>query len=177
MLTIIAGIYGFVAGRFAAAFESMQSPFIKHSSQPGLKRSALNRIGVGAQCKGPNMGTFGKCKGGGRRSAARTTAPLLALVTTLKDSHSAALVDVSSTGARLRGTGLPHEGEALFISVEHMITFGTVAWAHDGELGVAFDRPLDSDDEQYLRQKVALTAGLPPDMKAALDDWMLGAAR
>jgi hypothetical protein len=123
------------------------------------------------------MGTFGKCKGGGRRSAPRATAPLIALVTTLKGSHSAILVDVSSTGARLRGTDLPHEGEEMFMTVEKVIAFGTVVWARDGELGLAFDRPLLPAEQQSLRRNVALTAGLPPDIRAALDDWMLGVAR
>ena len=123
------------------------------------------------------MGTFGKCKGGGRRSASRTKAPLIAIVTTLKGSHSAVVVDVSSTGARLRGTDLPNEGEEMFVTIDHVIAFGTVAWARDGELGLAFDRPLSPGDEQSLRKTASVAAGLPPEIRAAWDDWTLGMAR
>lgn len=123
------------------------------------------------------MGTFGKCKGGGRRSATRTTAPLLVTVTTLARSQSAVLIDVSCTGARLRGTDLPETGEELFLNVEGVIAFGTVAWMEDDERGVAFESDLTASDEKRLRQAVALARGLPPEMRAALDDWTLGVAR
>ena len=123
------------------------------------------------------MGTFGKCKGGGRRSATRTAAPLIATVTTLARSQPAVLVDVSSTGARLRGTDLPETGEELFLNVEGVIAFGTVAWMEDAERGVAFESDLAAFDETKLRQAVALARGLPPEIRAALDDWTLGVAR
>ena len=45
------------------------------------------------------------------------------------------------------------------------------------ECGIAFDRPLALREEQLLRQKVAETHGLPPDIKAAYDTWVLGCAR
>jgi hypothetical protein len=123
------------------------------------------------------MGTFGKCKGGGRRSATRTAVPLIAVVTTLRESRSAIVVDVSATGAKLQGSNLPQSSEELFLTVEGVVAFGTVAWARDDERGVAFDVPLNANDEARLRQKVALAKGLPPEMKAAFDDWAVGLAR
>lgn len=127
--------------------------------------------------KGPGMGTFGKCKGGGRRSAPRTKAPLIAIVTTLKGSHSAIVVDISSTGARLRGTDLPIAGEDMFVTIEQIIAFGTVAWARDGELGLAFDQPLSPGDEKLLRRNASVFAGMSADLRAAFDDWTRGVAR
>ena len=62
--------------------------------------------------------TFGKQGGGGRRGAPREAAPLLAVYTTVTKSHEVVLVDVSSTGARLRGPNLPEAGDELFVSVE-----------------------------------------------------------
>ena len=123
------------------------------------------------------MGTFGKCKGGGRRSASRSPAPLIAAVTTLKGAHSAIVVNVSSTGARLRGANLPDLDEQLFVNLDGVIAFGTVAWSDADEMGVAFDGPLSGSDEQRLNEKVKAAGGLPAEIKAAFDQWTLGVAR
>ena len=123
------------------------------------------------------MGEFGKRKGGGRRSAARTPVPLIAVVTTLQESRSAVLADVSSTGARLRGRNLPTEQEDLFIAVDGLSVFGTVAWADGDERGVSFDMPLEAEDEAILRGCIVQTQGLPLELKAAFDDWAQGFAR
>ena len=127
--------------------------------------------------KGLSMGMFGKRVGGGRRSAARASAPLTAVLTTLVGSRSAVLADVSSTGARVRGTDLPAMGEELVINIERVQAFGSVAWSDSGECGIVFEPPLDADDEDYLRQLVAAARGLPPDIQAALENWTVGAGR
>lgn len=118
------------------------------------------------------MSTFGKCFGGGRRAAHRTTAPLLAIFTTLSKSHSAQVVDVSSSGVRLRGDELPKMGEDLVMSIEDVRAFGTVAWSDHGECGVELDPPLSADDEQALKTLVTTTRSLPPDVQGAFDSWV-----
>lgn len=123
------------------------------------------------------MSVFGKCVGGGRRSAARMDVPLVAVVTTLHESRSAIVVDVSATGAKLRGTNLPKSAEDLFLTVEGIVVFGTVAWEENDERGVAFDAPLAPRDEALLKRKVDEARGLPPELKAAFDDWAVGFAR
>ena len=123
------------------------------------------------------MVAFGKCKGGGRRSAPRASATLIAIVTTLTASHSAVLLDVSATGLRLEGPDLPRIGEDLFVTIENVVAFGTVVWANANVRGIAFDEPLKPGDEQKLRQRVSQGRGLPPNIKAAFDDWVLGVAR
>lgn len=123
------------------------------------------------------MNAFGKSKGGGRRSAPRANAPLVAMVTTLQGSHSAELVDVSATGARLRGPGLPDVGDELFVTVDEVIGFGQVAWSEGNERGLAFDPHLTPVEEQHVRSKVKTAAGLPLEMRAAFDDWVLGCGR
>jgi PilZ domain len=120
------------------------------------------------------MSTFGKCEGGGRRSAARIEAPLIALITTLNETRSAVVVDVSSKGARLRGKNLPPKWADLFIHVEGIVGFGTVQWEEGDERGIAFDVALHPDDEQLLRQKIGENRGMPPEIKAAFDDWTQG---
>ena len=66
------------------------------------------------------MNAFGKSAGGGRRTAPREVTPLLAVYTSVTRSHSALLVDVSNTGARLRAPELPEAGEDLLVSLSNI---------------------------------------------------------
>lgn len=101
----------------------------------------------------------------------------MTVLTTLAGSRSAVLADVSSTGARVRGTGLPARGEELVINIERVQAFGTVAWSDSEECGIVFEPPLDADEEDYLRRLVDAARGLPPDVHAALENWCLGCGR
>ena len=123
------------------------------------------------------MSSFGKCAGGGRRSAARESAPLTAIFTTRRRSGAAVAVDVSRTGIRLTGTSLPDVDEELLLAVEGLKAFGTVMWRMGEFCGVEFDVPLSADVLAELRGRVSEAAGLPPELKAALDDWVQGFAR
>lgn len=123
------------------------------------------------------MGSFGKCGGGGRRLAPRQAAPLIAVVSTLSTSHAATVVDISTTGVRLRGDDLPGIGAELILGIENIRTFGCVAWRRGGECGIAFDDPLPPCDVELVRRKAAASRGLSPEMRAAYDDWTLGLAR
>ena len=123
------------------------------------------------------MNNFGKQQGGGRRSAARSTAPLMAMLTTLSGSRSAVLSDVSSTGARFRASDLPEMGEELQMRIDRVQAFGTVVWSEHGECGVVFDAPLHPSEEGALRQTLSAARGLPPDMRAAFDNWVVGCGR
>ena len=123
------------------------------------------------------MTQFGKSDGGGRRSAARLGAPLTAVVSTVVGSRSAELVDISATGARLKGANLPDLNEELSIIVEGVQAFGAIVWS-DGDLrGMHFDEQRGLPDEMKLRQKVAQAAGIPLDVRAAFDQWTLGSGR
>lgn len=123
------------------------------------------------------LGVFGKCSGGGRRSAVRRTAPLIAILSTLTENHTAVLIDVSETGVRVRGDDLPLEGDELIITIEGVRSFGTVSWTMDGECGIAFDAPLPARDVAVLCQKAATGRGISPEARAAFEDWTLGLAR
>jgi hypothetical protein len=123
------------------------------------------------------MTTFGKRKGGGRRRAAREHLPLIAVFTTRSRSHPAVLVDVSSTGVRLRGDDLPGRGEDLLVTIEGVTSYGVVAWSRLGFCGIAFDSPLPAGSLQLLEQRVAKARGLSPELMAAMEDWQLGVAR
>jgi hypothetical protein len=123
------------------------------------------------------MHNFGKQQGGGRRSAARMTAPLTAVITTLRESRSAILVDISATGAKLRGSDLPGPSEELFLTVDGVIAFGSVAWANNSDHAIVFDAPLKRSDEARLKRKVAEASGLSPEPKPAFDLWARSYAR
>jgi hypothetical protein len=124
-----------------------------------------------------HVSDFGKRKGGGRRAAKREYIPLIAVTTTITGSKSACLVDVSCTGARLQGLGLPRPDEVLEICIEGVRAFGLVTWTNEHQCGVAFDVPLSTAEVTFLRQKVAVARGLPMETQAALDDWVTGLAR
>lgn len=87
------------------------------------------------------------------------------------------VADVSSSGVRLRGSDLPRMGEELVVTMEKVQAFGTVAWSDQGECGIAFDPPLSREDEEMLQVKARLARGLPPGIRAAFDDWVLGPGR
>jgi hypothetical protein len=118
--------------------------------------------------------TFGKRGGGGRRGAPREAAPLLAVYKTVTQSHEVVLVDVSNTGARLRGPQIPEVKDELFVSIGTIKAFGKVAWVDQPEFGVAFDPPLPAEILEALREQVNKGAGLSPEEKAAIDVWVLG---
>ena len=123
------------------------------------------------------MSTFGKCSGGGRRSAQREPAPLIATLSTVTRSDRAIVADLSATGVRLVGERLPQKGELLEVSIESMRAFGIVVWSEGAMCGIAFDEPLSPIALSKLRHQVIAMAGLPPHLKAALDDWTTGLAR
>jgi hypothetical protein len=123
------------------------------------------------------MNDFGKCCGGGRRASPRIEAPLTTVLTTLSETFTAILVDLSTTGVRLKSAALPAEGEDLIVAIEAVRAFGTVAWQHAGECGVAFDGPLPSEDVEAIRRKAVKGWRYAPEIRAAFEAWTLGTAR
>ena len=125
------------------------------------------------------MRPFGKCGGGGRRSAARATMPLAAIITTLQRSRCVELVDLSCTGAKLRGLGLPKKGQDLEIKIETVRAFATLIWATGDQCGVCFGDPLMPFEVDRLRSAgtAANLTHLTVEERLAVDDWLLGAAR
>jgi hypothetical protein len=123
------------------------------------------------------MNSFGRSKGGGRRRASRESLPLVAVFATRTRSYRAELVDISSTGLRLRADNLPAKDEDLMITVESASLYGVVAWSRMGYCGVAFDSPLPRETLDLFEARVKRGRGLPPEIVAAMDDWQLGAGR
>lgn len=120
---------------------------------------------------------FGKATGGGRREVCRETAPLCVTLTTVSNSCTAELVDISATGARLQALECPSVGEEMFLAVERVKSSCTVRWTSDFEFGVQFYEPLLQTDIVSVRREAAKGVGVDPSMRAAMEDWVLGWAR
>jgi PilZ domain len=125
------------------------------------------------------MNSFGKSKGGGRRSAERVPAPVLAVLSTVSHDHRAALVNISSIGARLSAPDLPAEGTDVIFRTGKICTFGQVVWAERGQCGVAFEGPLANSDVDRLRSEGNMWSlvGLSPEETAGAEQWELGVSR
>lgn len=125
------------------------------------------------------MAGFGKCSGGGRRIAAREQLPLPAVVSTLKESVTAEVVDLSASGVRFKAAHLPGVGALVALRIDRLDAFGSVAWC-EGELcGVAFDVPLSNLELTQLRREVNIASVVwrSVDERLAARDWRHGIAR
>jgi hypothetical protein len=123
------------------------------------------------------MIAFGKRPGGGRRNADRNAAPLTAVFTTVASSRAICLVDLSCTGARLRGAVLPAMGEELTLSIGRLRAFATVVWAKPGQCGVRFDLPLSHSVVMQVRAQAGMSGTDHPEIVGAFEDWTSGFAR
>jgi hypothetical protein len=89
-------------------------------------------------------------------------------------------VDISATGARVRGDGpFPKAGAEVAFKVAAVEVFGTVAWSEDQECGIRFAEPLAAYDEMLIDRDVTITraAGITPEERIALRDWTFGKTR
>jgi hypothetical protein len=106
-------------------------------------------------------------------------APLNVIISTVARSYSATLVDLSTTGARLRGERLPEPGASFMFKIAAVQAFASIVWARGGECGAIFEEPLMEEEVESLRRE----AGSPSlstmtlDERQALDDWITGKAR
>ena len=91
------------------------------------------------------MSCFGKRGDGwhGRRAMPRQRVMIVGSAVTLEGSKPILVENVSRSGAKLRGRGLPPIGEQVLVWMEGADALGHVAWSDFDECGVAFDPPLD----------------------------------
>ena len=89
------------------------------------------------------------------------------------------LLDVSRTGARLEGFGLPDVGKDMILRCGGIDTFGTIAWAESGRCGIQFDEAISGGDLVTLRAlaEAGESSELTPDERQAAADWASGLAR
>jgi hypothetical protein len=97
------------------------------------------------------MVTFGTSQARGRRSVPRATAPLIAVLATGAAHHSAELIDLSRTGARLKGAAFPAEGADFVFHAGKVRAAAEVIWIDGEQCGVAFDTPIAGAEVNRIR--------------------------
>ena len=114
---------------------------------------------------------FGKKSGGGRRVSDRRLVPLVVDLTTVSGSYQGELVDISLTGARIRGVRGATQGRDLFMRLEGAEVFGAVAWCAGELCGVSFETSIDAATLERLQQESRRAAEmrLTPLQKRAWD--------
>lgn len=90
---------------------------------------------------------------GGRRRAPRQRIAITATAVGLEGVQSVVVDEVSSTGAKLRGTNLPECGREMFIKVGDVDVFASVAWSSAEQCGISFDPPVDQHTVVRLRHE------------------------
>lgn len=127
------------------------------------------------------MTQFGKRLDGpsGRRKAEREPVLLSAAMLTLGYSRPVVLINVSTTGARLRVPEPMRRGQEVWLKIPPAEIFGTVAWASEDRCGVKFDEPLSDEELDQLRSQGNLTmvTGQSRETQLAAEDWTSGLAR
>jgi len=125
--------------------------------------------------------SFGKRIDGpaGRRQTPREDLALEARVETVAGRHTAAMLDLSETGARLGGDDLPAAGDEAMVRVAGTALFGEVMWSSGDECGVRFDESPTPQQLAALRREGGGADGRrsTPDERRAAEDWQHGLAR
>ena len=121
---------------------------------------------------------FGKRidKPGGARHAAREVAMLRAAIMTVADSHAVDLLDLSKTGARIRGRDPPAPGQEVLILIGKLEAFGRVVWRDDDQCGIHFDIALGESAFETVKSECAPSYVLASDPETWLvaSDWQCG---
>lgn len=87
------------------------------------------------------MSGFGRRIDGplGRRNAPRKEVTLLGSATSMDGSRSVCIEDLSPTGAKLCGRGLPRAGEEIMVRIDQLYLFGRVAWDYQDHRGIRLE--------------------------------------
>lgn len=87
----------------------------------------------------------------GRRSVPRAHSPVLAVLSMSAGDYTAVLVDISRTGARVRGEVLPQVGQQLTFKAENVRACADVVWRDASSCAVEFDTPIAVSEVQQIR--------------------------
>ena len=124
---------------------------------------------------------FGKRidKPGGGRKAIREEIMIRAAMMTLTDTVSVDLLDLSRSGARVRGPDLPAPGQEVVLLLGRLEAFGSVIWRDEDQCGVHFDVALTELAVAIVESERGPSSLMALDSEAALaaNDWQNGLAR
>lgn len=115
----------------------------------------------------------------GRRAEPRAPVRLPVSVETLDGKKRVGLLEVSLSGARLSGLGLPAVGKDIVLMCGPIEAFGTIVWAAGERCGMQFDQPISLRQLVALRQVAVAVehSGISPEEIQAVADWESGLAR
>jgi hypothetical protein len=124
---------------------------------------------------------FGKRidKPGGHRRAVRDDAMIRVAMMTLTETVGVDLLDLSTSGAKLRGRDLPAPGEQVIVLLGRLEAFGSVVWRDEDQGGIRFDVSLTESAQSVVeseRGPSSLVTISRDDILAA-SDWHNGLAR
>ena len=113
---------------------------------------------------------------GGRRRAKRAPILMAAALHTVGASRTVTIIDVSTTGARLRSSLALETGQHVWLKIPATDAFARVQWADGDIYGVRFDKPLAEAEAANLqaRGKVVIMPRLSLGEQLALEDWKAG---
>jgi hypothetical protein len=116
---------------------------------------------------------------GGRRRFAREELVLGAAVMSPTRAQTAALMDVSSIGAKLHLPSLPETGKDVLIRIGEFEAFGTVVWSERGVCGVHFDEPVSDEQVDVLKRERGITTltHISADDELSAQEWANGLLR
>lgn len=90
----------------------------------------------------------------------RTDAPLLAVLSRGSAELTAELINLSRTGARLKGSGFPEEGEELIFRAEKVMAACAVVWLDGDQCAVEFDTPIAAAEVARIRALAKFVEGV-----------------
>lgn len=110
----------------------------------------------------PDVSRFGRRTDGptGRRRAVRERINVPVSLYSVDQSRVALLADLSTSGCRLEGTGLPEIGKDVLLKTADVELFGRIVWKDGRHRGVVFDEPMSDTNLEDLRQMIARQYGI-----------------
>ena len=123
------------------------------------------------------MKNFGSRSGIPRRQrqAERVSVLMPASIVTMSAYQYPELLNISRSGAKLRGSSLPARGITALFRVDGVEVLCRVVWANEEQCGIRFEEPISPKLlKQIQLDGVVALDSLSPSEQAAKDDWTEG---
>ena len=87
-----------------------------------------------------------------RRNAERDQLGISVSLLSMGQSRVVLMVDVSQSGAQIKGQNLPGVGEDVLLRIADVELFGSIVRACEGEAAILFDPPTGATELERLRE-------------------------
>lgn len=112
-----------------------------------------------------------------RRRSPRASVLLPASVVTMDAYQYLDLVNLSATGAKLRGATIPAVGKQAMFRLDHFQVLCKVLWVKDNLCGIRFDEVIPPRLLAHFKEAGTATVGmLTPEEQQAAEEWTNGGA-